>query len=158
MVLSSRIASSTSVFPFRTLPGLDGAVFARERDGEGNRERMRFGDNVPYVVARCAELGALTIESGRLLGSSTKNGSVDSTADIGLEWAEFWLCTLDRREGEPTGFLWISHDVEGLDDTEFVRESLLRTSACAGISSSAGNLFHSSTEKSGSGERRPSGR
>lgn len=47
MVLSSLMASSTSVFALRTLPGRAGAVFDRAREGEGRRDRIRGGDSVP---------------------------------------------------------------------------------------------------------------
>jgi len=52
IVLSSRMASSTSVFVRRRLPGREGAVLARLRDGEGRRERTRAGDSVPDVRER----------------------------------------------------------------------------------------------------------
>ena len=66
MVLSSRIASSTSVLARRKLPGREGAVFERLRDGEGRRERTRAGENVPEVRER------------RIVGRSSK-GSVASS-------------------------------------------------------------------------------
>lgn len=45
---------------------------------------------------------------------------------------------------------------EGLEDNELVRESLTRTSACAGFSKLAlVALQTSSSSKSGRGERRP---
>lgn len=53
MVFNSRIASSTSVFVRRRLPGReDGAVLARLRDGDGRRESTRAGDKVPDVRER----------------------------------------------------------------------------------------------------------
>jgi hypothetical protein len=69
-----------------------------------------------------------------------------------------WLCRLERREPEPTGFRWI-RNVEVSDETESSRASLPRTSACAGISTLAGwPVQLSPVSKSGRGERRPSGR
>ena len=54
MVFNSRMASSTSVFVRRRLPGREvGAVFARLRDGDGRRESTRAGDKVPEVRDRC---------------------------------------------------------------------------------------------------------
>lgn len=47
IVLSSLIASSTSVFALRILPARVGAVLDRAREGEGRRESIRGGDSVP---------------------------------------------------------------------------------------------------------------
>jgi hypothetical protein len=53
MVLSSRIASSTSVFVRRRELGReDGAVLARLREGDGRRDRTRAGDRVSAVRER----------------------------------------------------------------------------------------------------------
>jgi hypothetical protein len=53
IVLSSRIASSTSVFVRRREPGReDGAVFARLREGEGRRESTRAEGRVSEVRER----------------------------------------------------------------------------------------------------------
>ena len=37
------------------LPGREGAVFARAREGEGRRDKTRAGDNVPEVRERRME-------------------------------------------------------------------------------------------------------
>lgn len=174
IVFSSLMASSTSVRARRRLAGLDGAVFERAREGEGRRDRIRGGDSVPR---RCRSLGvrlrtdsaridaarndparndSAFIDSARVLGSSCKKGSVDKVPDSGLDCIECVLCTLDRREPEPTGFLCTRYDdVEGSDDIEFVRESRLRTNASAGA---CGISPHSSRSKSGNGDSLPSGR
>jgi hypothetical protein len=65
IVLSSLMASSTSVFALRILPGLDRVVFDRAREGEGRRESRRGGDSVPR---RYRSLGALLrIDPARLV-------------------------------------------------------------------------------------------
>jgi hypothetical protein len=70
MVLSSRMASSTSVLARRREPGRElGAVFARLREGEGRRERTRAGDRVPDVRERRI-VGFSKIDAAALVGSS----------------------------------------------------------------------------------------
>jgi len=150
MVLSSRMASSTSVFARRRLPGRVGAVCERGRDGEGRRERRR----APWVLERLrVEVGrSVTGVSERLPAaeSSCTMAIVEKDPETGLE--PFMLFRLERFEPDPTGFLWIRKDVvvEWVDMTE----SRSRTTACVGFCRSS--LFHSSTAKSGNGERRPS--
>ena len=95
------MASSTSVFARRRLPGLEGAVLARARDGEGSRESMRGGDSVPRL---CISLGVLNEDSGRLVGSCV-SGNAEMFVEGGLDCIELTLCTLERRDPEPTGFL-----------------------------------------------------
>lgn len=154
------MASSMSVFALRKLPGRDRAVLERDRLGDGIRERMREGEE-RGVLDRgiVVTVGALLKdESGRPLGSSCRKGSVDRVPDRGRERMDVWLCTLERRECAPTGFRWMRWDAEPLEENEFVRESRLRMTACAGITRSAGSFSHSNCEKSGNGERRPSGR
>ena len=106
MVLSSRIASSTSVLTFRMLPGPGGAVLERGLEGDGSRESMRLLERIELcVLERCSAGGPPAEESGRLLGSSSSSsGSASSVADACREWSDVWLCTLERRDPDPTGF------------------------------------------------------
>lgn len=158
------MASSTSVRTRRRLLGREGAVLARLRDGEGRRERTRAGERVPEVRERCI-VGFSMSDAELDCGSSGKKESV-GVAIVAMVVPDkclscvlvlFWLCTLLLRERVLTGFLWMRYDeVEGLDDSEAVRESRTRTTASGGSSSPAGILSqHSSTSKSGNGERRP---
>jgi hypothetical protein len=107
MVLSSRMASSTSVFARRREPGRDdGAVFARLREGEGRRERTRAGERVPEVLERrMVGVDLSIIDTDELDGSSAQTESVgvcivaivvpDRRRSVRVL---FWLCTLDRLE------------------------------------------------------------
>jgi hypothetical protein len=169
MVLSSRIASSTSVFARRREEARDGAVFARLRDGEGRRESTRPGERVPDVRERWM-VGFSTMDTEELVGSSAQTERVgvcivaivvpDRRRSVVML---FWLCMLERLEcvieveEESTGFRWMRYsEVEGFDDNELVRESLTRTSACAGFSKfTLVALQTSSSSKSGRGDNRP---
>jgi len=176
IVLSSRIASSTSVLARRREPGREeGAVLARFLDGEGRRESTRAGERVPEVRERRI-VGFSKMDADALVGSS---GQADrlGVCIVAIVVPErrrscvlvvpllFWLCVLERLECETdaedeedeTGLRWMRYsDVEGFDDMEFVRESLWRTSACAGFSRSTFRALQtSSSSKSGNGERRP---
>jgi hypothetical protein len=75
MVLSSRIASSTSVFVRRRDPGREGAVFARFLEGEGRRESTRAGERVPEVRERRI-VGFSAIDAEELVGSSAQADKV----------------------------------------------------------------------------------
>lgn len=75
MVFNSRIASSTSVFVRRILPGREGAVLARLRDGEGRRDITRAGDSVPEVSERWME-GFSSIWSSEMCEFSGKKAKV----------------------------------------------------------------------------------
>jgi hypothetical protein len=106
MVFNSRTSSSMSNLVFRRLGGReDGAVFERERDGDGRRERIRGGEAVPYVCARRSIGGLRTPDSTRPGGSSDRNGSVEGASEVGIEYVEDWLWALSRRDREPTAFL-----------------------------------------------------
>lgn len=151
MVLSSRIASSTSVFALRRLLGRDGAVFARLRDA---------GVFVPEVRERLSNPGPRTTDSTLAFGSSLKDARtgvaiVPTVEPEILRSCVDMLCTLDRLEPEPTGFLGMLCD-EGLEKYGPVADSPPRTRACAGMFNCDGLLVQlSSPLKSGSGERRP---
>ena len=84
------ISSSISVFALLKLPGRE---FDRLRDGDGSLERMRVGEST--------EVERLAIEEGRLW-SSWRKGRLDKVAETGLVLV--MLCTLERRELDPTGF------------------------------------------------------
>lgn len=106
MVLSSRIASSTSVFVRRREPGRDGAVLDRPRDGDGKRERTRAGERAPEVLER-RMVGFSMMEAAELVGSSIHTESV-GVCIVAIVVPErrrsvavlFWLCTLERLECE----------------------------------------------------------
>jgi len=126
IVLSSRIASSTSVFARRTEPGREeGAVFARLREGEGKRESTRAGERVPEVRDR-RMVGFSKIDADALVGSS---GQADKLGvcivaivvpERRRSWVVvvpllFWLCVLERLEcdtdtedeDDATGLRWM---------------------------------------------------
>lgn len=113
MVFSSRIASSTSVFARRRLLGRVGAVLARLRDGEGRRESTRAGVFVPEVRDRRNSAGPRTTDSILAFGSSFHDGRPGVAIVLTVEpenlrsWVIMFcmLCTLDRLEPDPTGFL-----------------------------------------------------
>lgn len=150
MVLSSRMASSTSVFARRRLPGRVGAVCERGRDGEGRRDKIR----APWVLER------LSVEMGRSVDGVSERLSVAASCctiamvekdpETGLE--PFMLLKLERFEPDPTGFRAIMKEVEV--ECVDMTESRSRTTACVGFCRSS--LFHSFSAKSGNGERRPS--
>lgn len=177
MVLSSRMASSTSVLWRRSEPGrVEGAVLARFRDGEGRRESTRPGERVPEVKERRIVVGCSMNDVEALAGSSGQADKV-GVCIVAIVVPERrrscvvvvpLLCTLDRREleteadelEEPTGLRWMrKSDVEGLEDSELVRDSRSRIRACSGISKPNCDAFHmSSSSKSGNGDKRPLGR
>lgn len=118
MVLSSRIASSTSGFVRRREPGRDGAVLERPRDGEGRRERTRAGEMAPEVLER-RMVGFSIMDATELVGSSahTERVGVCMVAMVVPERRRsvavlFWLWTLERLECEieaeedETGLRW----------------------------------------------------
>jgi hypothetical protein len=107
-------------------------------------------------VGERTEVEKEATEEGRLR-SSWRKGRLERVAETGLVLVV--LCTLERRELDPTGFRWMRYaEVEGSEDIEFVRESCSRISACAGTSILADMFFHSrsASEKSGRGESLPS--
>lgn len=63
-------------------------MFARAREGDGNLERIRGDASEAWVLVRVKVGSSVTKDSGRLLGSSCTNGSVDSVTEAGLEWNE----------------------------------------------------------------------
>jgi hypothetical protein len=103
MVFSSRIASSTSVFARRRLPGrVEGAVLARVREGEGRRESTRAGERVPEVRERWMD-GFGSVVTGECSGRKGRVGVAIVpivVPDSLLSWVVvlFWLCTLLRLE------------------------------------------------------------
>lgn len=105
MVLSSRIASSISVLVRRKLPGREDAVLERDRDGDGRRDSRRLGEARDVIELNVFERFS-DGDSGRLLGpsSSSNSGRAERVMETGLDWTEVWLCTLERREADPTGF------------------------------------------------------
>jgi hypothetical protein len=146
MVLSSRIASSTSVFVRRREPGReDGAVFARLREGEGRRDRTRAGDRVPEVRERRIAIGF------PIKGSASSDGSGQMDR-VGVCIVAIVVPERRRSSGKYPQY-------EAFEDNELVLESLTRTSACAGLSRTIKVVLQApSLSKSGSGDSRPFGR
>lgn len=160
MVLSSRIASSTSVCARRRL---EGVVFARLRDGEGRREIKWPGDKDPEVRGRWI-LYFPSMDPGMDLGFSSGRGRVgvameatvvpDRCRSCVVGMFRLWMLLL-RGSGVAV-LLWREGEIESPKHNERVRESLPRTRASAGIPNSVGLLLqHSSPRKFGKGERRP---
>jgi hypothetical protein len=157
------MAASTSVLARRRLLGRVGAVLARPRDGEGRRERLRAGVFGPDVRVRFNRPGARMTDSMLALGSSFQEGRIGVAVvptvepENLLSWAPMLctLCTLDRLEPEPTGFLGMLCD-EGLEKCGPVAASSPRTRAGAGMLSGEGLAVQASPpSKSGSGDSRP---
>ena len=155
------MASSTSVLARRRLLGLVGAVFARLRDVEGRRESTRAGAFVPEVRERRNSPGPRTAGSTLAFGSSLHDGraGVAIVPTVEAEDLLSWklvlctLCTLERLEPEPTGFLGMLCD----DELEDVTISTPQTRAGAGMLSGDGLFVQSSSvPKSGSGDSHPS--
>lgn len=140
-----------------------GAVLARPREGEGRRESLRAGVFAPDVRVRFSMPDPRTTDSMLALGSSFQDGRIGVAVvptvepENLLSWAPALstLCTLDRLEPDPTGFLGMLYDEE-FEKYGFSAASSPRTRAGAGMLSGDGLADQSSPlSKSGSGDSRP---
>ena len=128
--------SEVEVLARRRLLGRVGAVLARLRDGDGRREGTRAGVFLPDVVERRSNPGPRTTDSRLAFGSSVQVDragvatvpTVEPENLLSCVYVLSTLCTLERLEPEPTGFLGILCD-EGFEKYGPVAISFPRTRA-----------------------------
>lgn len=128
--------SEVEVLARRRLLGRVGAVLARLRDGDGRREGTRAGVFLPDVVERRSNPGPRTTDSKLAFGSSVQVDragvatvpTVEPENLLSCVYVLSTLCTLERLEPEPTGFLGILCD-EGFEKYGPVAISFPRTRA-----------------------------